>query len=315
MRSAIERTLGELPPADAPPARQGSPMARSCWVALTLGGLALVTIGCGGGGSPTSPSSGFSCPTPTSGKVSVCGQISDVETGDSLQASGATGTPCDSTPSAAGPCSLQIQFYDATAFAANPATATPVALTHLYLDDLGRYRAEGLTPPAGGYLAVALDDAGGTSDRHRLTAVVTSVVAGTTELIRAFVTRRQTDTAWTTSAGLSGSTFADRGVIAAIFRYQGAGRAGVTITRSDSAAPADDYYFVDAGQTLSAVDSAGPTGASGGVLLLNSGLVPHSGTGGEPSSCQWPSRPAASIPGVVLVLLMDAQTGGGASCP
>ena len=330
MKIGIEVTCGAPTVAGAPAARQrlnhfhgrlartereGFPMRRSASVALALCSLALVATGCGGSGSPTSPGTGFSCPTPAGGTVTVCGQISDVETGDTLQAAGATGAPCDSTPSADGPCSIQIQFYDATAFAANPATATPVVPTHLYMDDLGRYRAEDLTPPAGGYLAVALDDAGGTSDRHRLTAVVTPVVAGTSQMLRAFVTRRQTDTAWTTSAGLSGSTFADRGVIAAIFRYQEIGRAGVTITRNGTTVPADDYYFVDAGQTLSTADSAGPTGASGAVLLLNSGLVQHSGTGGEPTSCQWPSRPAASIPGVVFVQLMDAQTGVGASCP
>lgn len=289
--------------------------ARHRRVALLLGGLALVALGCGGSDSPTSPGTAFTCPTPAAGKVTVCGQITDVQSGDSLQAAGATGAQCGSTPSAAGPCSVQLQFYDAVEFAANPATATPVAPADLYVDDLGRYRAEDLTPPAGGYLAVALDDAVGTSDRHRLTAVVTPAVAGASQLLRAFVTRRQTDTAWTASAGLAGSTFADRGVLAAIFRYQGIGRAGVTITRNGTAAPADDYYFADAGQTLSAVDSAGPTGTSGGVLLLNSGLVEHSGTGGEPSACQWPSRPAAAIPGVVFVQLLNAQTADGATCP
>ena len=290
-------------------------MPGSNWVAPILCGLALVSLGCGGSESPTSPGTAFNCPTPAAGKFTVCGQITDVENGDSLQAAGASGTPCGSTPSDAGPCSVQLQFYDAVAFAADPATATPVVPTHLYLDDLGRYRAEDLTPPAGGYLAITVDDAVGTGARHRRTAVVTPAVAGTSQTLRAFVTRRQTDTAWTTSAGLSGSTFADRGVIAAIFRYQGLGRAGVTITRNGTTASADDYYFVDAGQTLSAADSTGVTGASGGVLLLNSGLVQHSGSGGEPSSCQWPSRPAASIPGVVLVQFMDAQTDVGASCP
>ena len=282
---------------------------------MMLCGTAIATSGCGGDDSPTSPGTDFSCPTPANGKVTVCGQIADVENDDSLQAAGATGAPCDPTPSANGPCSVQIQFYDPVTFAANLATATPIAPATLYVDDRGRFRAEDLTPPAGGYLALALDDAVGTTDRHRLTGVVTPVVAGGFQVVRAFVTRRQTDTTWTASAGLSGSTFADLGVIAAIFRYQGVGRAGVTITRSGAAAPADDYYFVDAGQTRSAVDSAGPTGASGGVLLLNSGLVQHSGTGGEPSGCQWPNRSAASIPGVVLVQLLDAQTGAGALCP
>lgn len=282
---------------------------------MILCGIAVATSACGGGGSPTSPGTAFSCSTPAGGKITVCGQIADVENDDSLQAVGATGAPCDSIPSADGPCSVQIQFYDAVAFAANPATATPIAPATLYVDDRGRFRAEDLTPPAGGYVAIALDDAVGTTDRHRLTGVVTPVVVGAFHVVRAYVTRRQTDTAWSASAGLSGSTFADLGVIAAIFRYHGVGRAGVTITRSGASAPADDYYFVDAGQTRSAVDSAGPTGASGGVLLLNSGLVQHSGTGGEPSSCQWPSRPAASIPGVVLVQLMNPQTGAGTLCP
>lgn len=282
---------------------------------LMLCGIALVATGCGGGGSPTSPGTAFNCPTPASGKITVCGQIVDVENDDSVQAGGATGTPCGPTPSADGPCSVQMQFYDPVAFAANPATATPIAPATLYVDDRGRFRAEDLTPPAGGYLAVAVGDAVGTTDRHRLTAVVTSVTAGTSQVLLAFVTRIPTDAAWTASAGLSASTFAQRGVIAAIFRYQGVGRAGVTITRSGAAAPADDYYFVDAGQTRTTIDSAGPTGASGGVLLLNSGLAFHSGTGGEPGSCQWPSRPAAAIPGVVLVQLMEAQTGAGALCP
>jgi hypothetical protein len=282
---------------------------------MILCGTAVATTACGGDDSPTSPGTDFSCPTPAGGKITVCGQIADVQNDDSLQAAGATGASCDPTPSANGPCSVQIQFYDAVAFAANPAGATPIAPATLYLDDRGRFRAEDLTPPAGGSIAIALDDAVGTTDRHRLTGVVTPVVAGASHLLRAYVTRRQTDSAWTASAGLSGSTFADLGVIAAIFRYHGVGRAGVTITRSGSAAPADDYYFVGAGQTRTAVDSAGPTGASGSVLLLNSGLVPHSGTGGEPSGCQWPSRSAASIPGVVLVQLIDAQTSGGAVCP
>lgn len=290
-------------------------MPRFNGATMILCALALVASGCGGDGPSTSTGGPIDCPNPASGKITVCGQINDVENDAPLEATSATGAECDSTPAADGPCSIQIQFYDAADFAANPAAATPIAPAHLYVDDHGRYRAEDLTPPAGGYVAIAVDDAVGTTDRHRTTSVVTSVAVGTFQVLRAYVTRAQTDTAWTASAGLAGPTFADRGVIAAIFRYQGVGRAGVTITRSGAPAPADDYYFLDAGQTRSAVDSSGPTGASGGALLLNSGLVQHSGTGGEPGSCQWPSRPAASIPGVVFVQLIDAETGAGAPCP
>jgi len=136
---------------------------------MILCGTALATSACGGDDSPTSPGTDFSCPTPAGGKITVCGQIADVENDDSLQAAGATGAPCDPTPSANGPCSVQINFYDAAAFAANPAAATPIAPATLYLDDRGRFRAEDLTPPAGVSLAIALDDAVGTTDRHRLT--------------------------------------------------------------------------------------------------------------------------------------------------
>lgn len=282
---------------------------------LILCAIAIGASGCGGDSTPTGPDPGFSCPAPVSGKITMCGQITDIASGASLQATGATGAACDPTPTADGPCSVAIQFYDALAFAADPVGATPIAPASLYVDDLGRYRAEDLTLPTSGYLAVSVEDAVGTADRHRVTAVVTPITVDSSQMLRAFVTRRQTDTAWSTSAGLVGSTFADTGVIAAIFRYQGVGRSGVTITASDTTRPADDYYFTDAGQTRSAVDSAGPTGTSGGVLFLNSGLVQHSGTGGEPAGCHWPSTAAASIAGVVLVLIMDARAAGGALCP
>ncbi|MGB7212321.1 MAG: hypothetical protein WBC97_06785 [Gemmatimonadales bacterium] len=255
------------------------------------------------------------CPAPVAGKITVCGQIADVESGAFLEAAGATGAPCGTSPSADGPCSVAIGFYDADDFAANPSAATPLASATLYVDDRGRYRAENLTAPPSGYLAVSVDDALGTDDRHRPTVVVTPTAVGEFQVLRAFVTRNQTDSAWSAAAGLVGPTFADSGVIAAIFRYQGVGRSGVTITRSGTTAPADDYYFSDAGQTHSTVVSSGPTGTNGGALLLNSGLVQHSGTGGEPTACHWPSTIAASIPGVVFVQLIDAETAADALCP
>jgi hypothetical protein len=52
------------------------------------------------------------------------------------------------------------------------------------------------------------------------------------------------------------------------------------------------------------------------VLIINSPEVHnHSGMGGEPGTCRWPSSLAATIPNVVFVQLKIAETSGGAECP
>lgn len=257
------------------------------------------------------------CPAAAMGKVTVCGRLADIETDAFLEAPAATGAACPGSATADGPCSVSIRFYDALDFASNPAGATPIVPESLYVDDCGRYRATNLTPPSLGYLAAAVDDASGTSDRHRLTAVAEATAnAADLAALRTFVTRIETDTAWSTGAGLAGPSFADLGVVAAVFRWRELGRAGVQITRNGSASTADDYYFSDASAARSTV-AAGQavTGTNGGALFLGSSLVDHSGTGGEPPACQWPSRLVASIPGVVFVTLLDAETGAGAACP
>ena len=43
------------------------------------------------------------------------------------------------------------------------------------------------------------------------------------------------------------------------------------------------------------------TGANGSTLLVNSNLVEHSGTGAEPSGCEWPALLAMAAPGVLFV--------------
>ena len=122
-----------------------------------------------------------------------------------------------------------------------------------------------------------------------------------------FAVRNETDTAWSTSAGLVGPTFADRGVVAMNFRYQGTGRPGVTITRNGSTQIADDHYFSDAGPARTTVDPGLlVTGTNGTALLLNSPLENHSGQGGEPTGCEWQLGVAVATSGVVLWFANDA---------
>ena len=204
-------------------------------------------------------------------------------------------------------------------FAGNPAGATPIAPASLVVDDCGRFRATDLEPPSLGFAAVTVDDAMGTTDRHRLTTIAALEGAPdpeTNRSLRAYVTRSATDVAWSTGAGLVGPTFADRGVIVANFRYQGAGHAGVTIIRNGMASAPDDHYFSDVDASRTTIDpGASATGTNGTALFLGSSLVEHSGQGGQPVGCQWPSSLAAATAGVVFFVPMDAETNTGLPCP
>jgi len=74
----------------------------------------------GGGGCGAS----ITCPPPALGKQTICGQLYDIATHESFEATGATGARC-AAGATSGPCALAIRAYDAVAFAMNPAGATP----------------------------------------------------------------------------------------------------------------------------------------------------------------------------------------------
>jgi len=254
------------------------------------------------------------CPAPEPGMMTLCGLLSDAGTNLPIAAAAATGGTCTAV-TAEGPCSLRLQFFDALEFFANPAGATPIVPAELTVDDCGRYRARNLVPPGLGFLAVAVDDAPSATDRYRLTVVTTANTPATQSALSAWGTTIASDNAWSASAGLVGPTFADRGVLALVFRYQGLPRAGVTALRNGTSFPADDYYFSDAGAARSVVDGAFTfTGSNGTALFLNSAIVNHGGAGSEPEGCTWPSVLTGSTPGAVSFQLMSAMNGG-ALCP
>ena len=255
------------------------------------------------------------CPDSSPGNFSICGRIADAQTDAFFEAAGATGAACPGTPTTDGPCSVGIRFYDALDFAGNPSGAVPIVPGSLVVDDCGRFRATEVAPGGLSFVAVVTDDAIGTTDRHRRSS---ANVAASTSKLRTYVVRNETDTAWSTSAGLVGPTFVDRGVVAMDFRYQGAGRAGVTVTRNGSTQIADDYYFSDGGPMRTTVDPGLlVTGTNGTGLILNSTLQNHSGQGGEPTGCEWQLGVAVATSGVVLWFASEAVVTGSSTalCP
>lgn len=256
------------------------------------------------------------CPAAAAGKVTVCGRFFDLEDDERIESAAPNFAKCGQGGAADGPCQLSIRFYDALDFAGNPTGAVPLAVDEVTVDDCGRYIARNISRPQLGFLGIGVDDAAGEDDNHKLSGVAFPVSSGQVRTgQKTYVVRNELDTDWSADVSLS-PTFAARGVFVSIFQYGTNPVSGVTVTDSNGARPNDDYYFSDtAPLSRTTVVTNGPTGANGTALLLNSSLVEHSGTGGEPSGCQWPSDLAASIPGVYFINPRFAETPAGAACP
>jgi hypothetical protein len=265
------------------------------------------------------------CPAPQSGKLTLCGRLYDTETDQPIEAANATGELCTAS-TATGPCSLKLLFFDALEFSINPMTANPIVPTTLDVDDCGRFVAQNLSRPSFGFIGAGTDDANGQPDRYVLTGVATPNASATPARdFRIYATLKSTDADWSSSAAIGGASFAERGVLAAVFRHRGAPVAGVRVRRSANFIPNDDFYFSDTGVGRTTVSphvnndtspGVGSTGPNGTALVINvSSATNHDGSGGEPANCRWPESLAAAIPTVVFVQLKDAETSGGAACP
>jgi hypothetical protein len=258
------------------------------------------------------------CGAAAGGKINVCGQLIDAETDQPIAASGASGAMCNiDTPAASGPCSMIVNFYDAIQFVNSP---TPMKLNDasnpVYIDDCGRFRIKGITTPGSGFLGVEIDDnePAGATDVHARTGVALATAPNKSFSVEGYSVKNTTDTAWTSSAGIGPSpTFADRGAWLGIYRYKGVAVAGVTATRGGAPVPGtDDFSFTDDSTTArtTPVASAGTTvtGKNGSMLLLNSTLVAHSGTGGTgvPGTCKWASALGDGIANAYIIQVRDA---------
>jgi hypothetical protein len=270
------------------------------------------------------------CSAPESGRITLCGRIWDAETDMPIAASidGSTAECDPAAPTTSGPCSLRVRFFDALDFAGDPAGAMAITPPDgVYTDNCNRYRGHNMTRPQFGFIGMGVDDAPGITPTtpHRLTGVATANALATPGRgFRAYSTRVSTDMLWSTSAAIGGMTFAERGVLAIVFRYQGQPRAGVQIRQAGSLIPNTDFYFTDTGIARTSVSPGVPgtqsvTGANGtGLVISVDTPTAHDGVGAEPGTpgqCIWPSNLAAAIPGVVFIQTKDAETTLGAACP
>jgi len=280
-----------------------------------------VTIceGTGGGGCTGG------CPQPDSGKITVCGRLTDAETGEFISVEGATGTNCADIPveDREGPCLMKVQFYDALAFAQAPSATAPLDNDAIVVNDCGWFKGDNIKTPALGFLAVGADDTDDVAaedDQWVLTGVVFPVNPGDRRPDQVtYVVSNTTDDKWTESAGypFGASTFSQKGVFFPIYKLAGEPVEGVQITReSAGVVEADDYYFSDTDPDIrSTVDVAqNATGPNGAGLMVNSPLIYHAAIGGLPAGCTWKSDLAKSIPNVVFANERPAIDSEGEDC-
>ena len=291
-------------------------------------------IGTGGGGC----GSPLPCPAPVAGKQTICGQLYDLEleTGKPeskfAQVSPApTGTKCTPGGATDGPCALTITAYDAIQFGTNPATAQPLAVGDVYIDDCGRYRLTDITPPAGPFVGLGIDDfatanRGPAGVTNTVGVAIPKAVSMATKDFEAFVAKKSTTDMWVASGGppLSGGYYVQ------IFRARHEGfdtQAGVTATKAGQPNTANDYYFV-AGETTrrTIAPAATVTGANGTAIITNAAVSDgpaYAGSGQIPPECVWEAKAGASIaanpqtmvPPVVFVSIFRPGNAIGQTCP
>jgi len=266
---------------------------------------------CSGGCPPA-------CPLPAVGHVTVCGQLVDFENSTRVTVEGGgTGIRCDEIPVAerTGPCAMEVTISDGLEW---PIPPDPIEVS---VYDCGYYAVKNIPSPSSGRFLITVDDAPDSGREDWATTAITfRVVAGERrESVNTYALRRDTDEAWTVSAGepFGGLTFSEKGALALIFLRAGSPASNVRILRSpEGAAPDDDYYFSDNARDLrTTIDTyLEVTGLNGTGLIVDSDLVDHSGMGGLPDPCVWPWEPAGSFPGLVLVSERSAELFGGGAC-
>ncbi len=262
------------------------------------------------------------CPAADTGKVTVCGYLSDVETDADISDGPNGGAQCDpGNPTASGPCSITLSFYDALAFAQNPTTTAPLTPELLTINDCGHFVAKNIPAPATGYLAVGVDDIdNANNDNYTLAGVaIPATSALQRKGLQTYAVRNSTDDKWSMSAGVA-QNFSALGAYVPIFKHREVPVSGVTVTANGSPVPANNqYFFTDtdpASRTMVVPSSTqSSTGANGTAIVINTPLVNHSGQGGSIDSCSWPSDLAAAIGGVYFVQLRETEDADGVTCP
>jgi hypothetical protein len=276
---------------------------------------------CIGTGVAAGCNGSFVCTTPAPGKQTICGQLYNFADNTKFAATNATGAQC-TTPTATGPCALQVAAFGAITYAHNPTTTAPLATGPIYIDDCGRYRVPDITPPADPFLALGWDDAGqmpATAASVSGVTVTTGVAVPTgpdtkIENLEAWIVDQATVGMWTSTGGPMLSV----GIYASIFRTHGcdstgactgdgfANQMGVTITKSGSPQTGNDSYFQAEPGRMHIDGTASATSINGTGLYVGASVddsIIYSGTGGiaDTANCTWESHAAASIPYLVFM--------------
>ncbi len=265
---------------------------------------------------------GCACPSmPASGKQNICGQLYDLESMMPFVASNATGAKCGATPATSGPCALQIQAFDAIAYATNPTTAQPLAIGGACIDDMGRYAITDITPPGTNpFVGLGIDDAntanmgpGGVTNSVGVSTP--SKPNSTTSGFEAYIVTKAVTDGWASSGG---PTVAN-GVFAMMFRAHCVGsmgctgdplaeQSGVQMTKNGTPLPmANAKYFLAAQTTRDTIDpTATMTGANGTGLNDNASVtdsLAYSGQGGitDNNNCKWELHAGAALANIVFV--------------
>lgn len=253
-------------------------------------------------------SADLSCTQPVAGKSCVSGRITDAGSGLPLRAFIDAQLQCGGG-AIGGACGLSLTAHDAVAFANNPSSSAPLASTETIVDGCGRFRFSHLNAPGAGYVAIVAADAPG-SELYAVAATVRPL--GTNQVIddlQAFAVRNATDEQWTQSAGspFAENSFSQEGAILVEFGAGGAPVAGVTVMRDGNTVVNQDYYFSDASpqQKLNVDSGLTTTGANGSALIAPGASGTHTGMGGEPAECTWPSVLGMSSPGAVFFIRID----------
>jgi hypothetical protein len=264
---------------------------------------------------------GFACPTPASGKQTICGQLFDVQTNMPFAASTACAQCTAAT--ASGPCSIAIRAFDAIAFASNPATAVPLATGPVYIDDCGRYVVPDITLPGGPFIGLGIDDAdaakaGPLGSTNTVGVATPALVNSTTKDFEAFVAAKATTDMWASSGGPALAN----GIYMMIFRAARTGSAnqpGVTVTRNGGTITSDDFYFQAADTGHNTVDAAaGVTGMNGTALVINGLQVTDlysAQVGPLPPECRWESHAGKTLANILFVQLFRPTNALGKTCP
>jgi hypothetical protein len=320
----------------------------TCGSGTTLvGDRCVSTVMCGDGTTPQVGSDGsvtcesttgqadcsvqLGCTAPDTGKMTICGQLYDIETMQPFRGSGAMGNPC-TTATADGPCALRMDAFDAYDFASHPGTATPLQTGGTYLDDCGRFEFKNIPMPTSPFVGLGFDDKDaanmGPGGVTNAVGVAMAFSADAAYRLDGYIASQTTTGKWETSGGPPVSD----GVFVMLFRKHKCSpdgtctgdpttpQEGVQVYKNTIAVPNNDWYFSDTdAQHTTVDDTLTSTGPNGTALITGASVTDQLawwGMGGisDTANCQWEKHAGASLPGIVTFQINRPQNIPGHTC-